>query len=206
MSPLSFLRVRGTNGRIPPSQPLLQPGPRAGGVENLRGSEHIADRSQRAQRKAFRLPMLEQADPLARLLTGSRQPVALRGRVSEEVVRVFKAPQAASGPRVAIEDGERDVAVFALRSPHEIKVIQRQARAPQVQIRSDHLPRVQPGPGRVAAVSAAVGIDSEVARIRVFRRRRHEVLEHGSFHAGADFRIGDAANRFGFVGRCLRGA
>ena len=112
--------------------------------------------------------MLEQADPLARLLAGSGQPFALGRFVGEDVVRVFQAPQTTARPCVAVEDGERDVAVLPLRGPDEIEVIQDQARAPQLQIGSDHLPRVQPGPGRVAAEAAAVGIDREVARIDAF--------------------------------------
>ena len=76
----------------------------------------------------------------------------------------------------------------------EFEVIQNQARTPQLQIRPDHLPRVQSRPGRVVAVAAAVGVDGEVSRIDSLCGGGNEVLEHRCLHAGADFRIGDAVN------------
>ena len=147
--------------------------------------------------------MLEQADPLARVLAGSGQTIALGRLVGEDIVRVFQAAQTTAGPRVAVEDGERDVAVFPLRGPDELKVIQDHARAPQLQVGSDHLPRVEPGPGRVAAEAAAIGVDCEMTGINPLGGGGKEVLEHRGLHAGADFRIDDAANPLPLIGGSL---
>ena len=82
-------------GRFERGKPLAQPRRGTGGVEDLRGREDVADGRQRAER-ILRVPMLEQADPLPRLLTGSGQAFTLRRLVGEDVVGRL---QAASGNR-----------------------------------------------------------------------------------------------------------
>ena len=84
-------------GRFERGNPLAQPRHGTGGVEDFRGGEDVADRRQRAER-ILRVPMLEQADPRPRLLTGSGQAFTLRRLVGKDVVGRL---QTASGNRPA---------------------------------------------------------------------------------------------------------
>ena len=137
--------------------------------------------------------MVKQSNPLPRLLTRRRQSVALRRRVTKNIIRPFQPAQTSIVRLHLRKNRERHIPILPLRRPHEVKIIHRQPRASQQQIRARHLPRIEPRPRRIAAIRAAVRRNLKMTGVRRLDRRRQNVLLNRRLDARANLRILDLA-------------